>query len=1025
MKTSEKLKHIGNICKPRSSVFDTSRKDTVLDITDLIDNKINAQEFFAENFITDGMRRLFKETFRRFEGNSQQGIFVLSQAMGGGKTHNMIALGLLAQNKDIRSNVLKDIYSDSLDKVRVVGFTGRESDAPLGIWGSIAEQLGKKELFNNYYSPLSAPGQSAWINLLKGEPTLILLDELPPYFEAGLSRPIGDSNLASVTTTALSNLLSAVAKEELSNVCVVISDLKATYEGGSQQINRALENLRGEVGRGAMTLEPVALNTDEIYNILRTRLFDELPNENDIGEISQAYAQSVSNAKQMDITNASPEKFAAQIKESYPFHFSMRDLYARFRENPGFQQTRGFIRLMRAIVKNLYETKRSEETFLIHPYNIDLNDREVLSEITSINPTLDNAIAHDIASSGSSEAEKIDADFTIGTDAQDVCKLLLVSSLANIPNAVRGLTLSEIVSFICAPGRDVSQLKKVIDQINTRAWYLHSSSDGKLFFRNVENLNAKIKSIAEGMNRESSLKELRIFLESIFSPSLKDCYQEVYALKPVDEVALKQDKVSLFVYEPYHNGGLHEDLRRFYDDQQFKNRVLFLTGARGNIERIIDKSAELKAIKKILDEMQQERIPDTDPQKLGAQDLQDKYTSQLLMLLRETFTTLYYPHKDGLLQTDFMMNFTDNNYNGEKQIREALKNKQKFTEETNSDTFRKKCEQRLFTQRAMPYSEVKKRAATNTLWQWHHPRALDDLKADMIKKNYWVEEGNYVDKEPPKPETSIRAREINRDDEGNVTLKITPDNGDIVYYEYGTSVTSSSSRVTDFNQFKTNELVVSFLCEDSKGEHKTGEPCLWKNKLVLKSRVYDSGNDKMIEFKVAPHAQIKYTTDGSNPQSNGVSYEGPFPIPEKTLCIQAIAERDGITSDVHRKDIKWDQKEEFQLDPVKPVTWLKKQKFTNTKDTYEFLDRLNKFEAKAFVYQIVIEKDNWMDLTTNEKISLESSQINTIIEQLRGIIPDGEITLEVKKVTFSSGQKLLDWIAETKMQLPKQSEVSQ
>jgi hypothetical protein len=70
-----------------------------------------------------------------------------------------------------------------------------------------------------------------------------------------------------VTTTALSNLLVAVGKDELANVCVVISDLKATYEGGSAQINRALEDLRSEVGRSALTLEPVGMNTDEIYHI--------------------------------------------------------------------------------------------------------------------------------------------------------------------------------------------------------------------------------------------------------------------------------------------------------------------------------------------------------------------------------------------------------------------------------------------------------------------------------------------------------------------------------------------------------------------------------------------------------------------------------------------------------------------------------------------------------------------------------------------------------------------------------------
>jgi predicted AAA+ superfamily ATPase len=93
--------------------------------------------------------------------------------------------------------------------------------------GAIAEQLGKKESFKDYYSPLQAPGQKAWTNLLKGEPLLILLDELPPYFENAKSKTIGNSDLAAVTTTALSNLLVAVGKPELENVCVVISDLRA------------------------------------------------------------------------------------------------------------------------------------------------------------------------------------------------------------------------------------------------------------------------------------------------------------------------------------------------------------------------------------------------------------------------------------------------------------------------------------------------------------------------------------------------------------------------------------------------------------------------------------------------------------------------------------------------------------------------------------------------------------------------------------------------------------------------------
>ncbi|MBW4553106.1 MAG: hypothetical protein KME35_18640 [Aphanocapsa sp. GSE-SYN-MK-11-07L] len=153
------MKTLKQLCQPRQNVFDRSRRDVVLDLTDLIEDKIKPAEFFTENYLTEGMKRLLRESFRRFSDQSNQGIFVLSQAMGGGKTHNMIVLGLLAKHPELRQTVMGNLYEGgSLGAVRVVAFTGRESDAPLGVWGAIAEQLGKKEAFKDYYSPLSAPG---------------------------------------------------------------------------------------------------------------------------------------------------------------------------------------------------------------------------------------------------------------------------------------------------------------------------------------------------------------------------------------------------------------------------------------------------------------------------------------------------------------------------------------------------------------------------------------------------------------------------------------------------------------------------------------------------------------------------------------------------------------------------------------------------------------------------------------------------------------------------------------------------
>jgi predicted AAA+ superfamily ATPase len=90
------MKTLSELCRPRKNVFEGSRQDVVLDLTDLIVNQIDPQAFFEENYQTDGMKQLIRGAFRRFVGESSQGVFVLSQAMGGGKTHNMIALGLLA-----------------------------------------------------------------------------------------------------------------------------------------------------------------------------------------------------------------------------------------------------------------------------------------------------------------------------------------------------------------------------------------------------------------------------------------------------------------------------------------------------------------------------------------------------------------------------------------------------------------------------------------------------------------------------------------------------------------------------------------------------------------------------------------------------------------------------------------------------------------------------------------------------------------------------------------------------------------
>lgn len=1002
---------IESLCKVRDSIFDRNRRDVVLDISDVVENKIDPYEFFEENYLTEGMKSLFKQVFRRFANESDSSVFKLTQAMGGGKTHCMIGLAILAKYPEIREKVMGDGFAKNvLGPVNVVVFNGRESDAPYGIWGSIAEQIGKMEFFKDYYSPLQAPGKSAWVNLLKGQKLLILCDELPPYFENAKSKTIGNADLSVVTKTALSNLLVALGTDELSQVTIVLSDLKATYEGGSQQVNQALHDFENEVGRSSVNIEPVGLNTDEVYHILKKRIFSELPDDDAIMSIAQAYGDIIKEAGQMDLTHVSPEKIVQQVRDSYPFHPAIKDLYARFRENPGFQQTRGLIRFMRVLVSHLYESNGAKNVVIIHPHMIDLNNPEMGAEINLINPTLGNAISHDIASDGDSVAEMEDLKRG-SSEGQDICKLILMASLANVENSVLGLTTSEIITDIAAPGRELSTLPDMITILESQlCWYLHRANNGKMYFKNTENLVARLRSLAESYGREAVLKDVKEFLLTIFIPEREDCYQELQVLPAVDDIAIIQDKVKLVLYEP-HGGDLHPHLKEFYDALDYKNRVCFLSGQRDTMNNLISVGKEYKAIKSILGEMDSSGVRSDDTQRIIAQNLKDSIIHRLLSSARETFTRLHYPQNDELRVTDLTMNFEGNKCRGEELIRNTLAEKQKFTLDGDGDTFRKKCEQRLFTQQNMQWSEIKKRAAILTKWQWHHPNALDNLKDDMLMKEQWRMDGGYIDKGPfPAPSTSVQVMEWNRDeDTGEVILKIVPVNGDAVYYDVGGEATTASAKVDDFQNFVIREMHTSFLCVDSKSVHKSGATYKWSNSVTLKKRVFGDGEKKTVELKAAPaDAIIRYSTEGSNPKNAGGIYTNPFEIDRSVRVILAIAEKEGVESEQLRIDIDWKApKGGLSLD--KPATWKHHHSIKTTKESFDFIGLLEKYKARAPEIRLSVIGKSWIELNVDPTIELSGEQIEKLIESMRDIYSDGQVGIDARSINFTTGQDLKDF----------------
>lgn len=296
------------LCKPRESVYQADRRATVLSLDTFLKGQVHGADFFEENYFTNGMQALVERAFGHLDGGrAGSSVFLLSQAMGGGKTHSMIALGLMAREPELRKKVLGDADpAPRLGRVKVVGFNGRNTDAQGGIWGSIADQLGKSAQFAPYIQPLGAPGPQAWKELLGSEPLIIFLDELPPYLEYAVAVAVGNSDLGVVTTAALANLFVAVT--EMDNVCLVLSDLAGTNFSIGQAnlqsaLNRALQGISSEARRIAVPITPVNPNGDELYHILRKRLFSEVPGEAVLGKVAGEYRDALREAVRMNLTS--------------------------------------------------------------------------------------------------------------------------------------------------------------------------------------------------------------------------------------------------------------------------------------------------------------------------------------------------------------------------------------------------------------------------------------------------------------------------------------------------------------------------------------------------------------------------------------------------------------------------------------------------------------------------------------------------------------------------------------------------
>src|SRR5216683_7317618 len=354
-------------------------------------------EFFRRTFITDGLKELILNAVRRWEMKGGDPVVELQTNFGGGKTHSMIALYHLAWGYSPSKllgveAILAEAKLAAPPKANVAVLVGHMLNPgavqtkPDGtkvrtLWGELAWQLGGAEAF-----ALVAEGDAKGTNpgaalkdlLRRYSPCLILIDEWVAYARQlyGISGlPAGSFDAQFTFAQALAEAARAVPGA-LVVMSVPASDIEVGGEGG----RAALERLANVLGRVQSSWRPAS--AEEGFEIVRRRLFDELSADlaPDRDAVVKAFGNLYRSQKGEFPGSCGEGDYERRMTAAYPIHPELFDrLYGEWSTLDKFQRTRGVLRLMAAVIHELWE--RNAQSLLILPASVPIDAPAVASEL--------------------------------------------------------------------------------------------------------------------------------------------------------------------------------------------------------------------------------------------------------------------------------------------------------------------------------------------------------------------------------------------------------------------------------------------------------------------------------------------------------------------------------------------------------------------------------------------------------------------------------------------------------------------
>jgi predicted AAA+ superfamily ATPase len=460
-------------------------------------------EFFRRTFLTEGLRELLLNAVRRLRGEGGNPIVELQTNFGGGKTHSLIALYHLASGRAANElpgveQMLADSGLDTPPKAKVAILVGQkiqpgtvhvkeDGTEVRTLWGELAWQLGGKEayaLVADADKTSTNPGFALTELFQAHAPCLVLIDEWVAYArqlygQDGL--PAGSFDAQFTFAQALTD-----AAREVPNALLVVSIPSSDIEVGGEGGRQALTRILNVVGRMETSWKPAT--ADEGFEIVRRRLFEtiasELERERDavVHRFGELY-----RAEKGDFPAECAEgDYERRLNASYPIHPELFDrLYGEWSTLERFQRTRGVLRLMAAVIYELW--RRDDRSLLILPGTLPLDSSPVVAELTNyLEEAWTPVIATDVDGDNALPQRLDDENPTFGrySASRRVARTVFMGSAPIQEAANRGLDDRRIKLGCVQPGESSATFGDALRRLANQALYL--ATDGQRYWYSLQ-----------------------------------------------------------------------------------------------------------------------------------------------------------------------------------------------------------------------------------------------------------------------------------------------------------------------------------------------------------------------------------------------------------------------------------------------------------------------------------------------------------------------------------------------------------